>query len=67
VVLDPFAGTGTVGEVAIQHRRRFVGLDLSRPYLVDLATERLAKVNCTTVKVGKRDEYLQLGLLTRDH
>lgn len=67
IVLDPFAGTGTVGEVAIRHRRRFVGLDLSRPYLVDLATERLAKVNCTTVKVGKRDEYLQLGLLTRDH
>ena len=44
VVLDPFAGTATVGQVAIQHRRRFVGLDLSHPYLAELASERLAEV-----------------------
>ena len=44
VCLDPFAGTATVGQVAIQHRRKFVGLDLSRPYLADLATERLGVV-----------------------
>lgn len=45
LILDPFCGTGTVGEVAIQHRRRFVGLDLSRPYLAELATERLAEID----------------------
>lgn len=29
LVLDPFAGSGTVGIVAIAHNRRFVGLDLN--------------------------------------
>lgn len=32
VVLDPFAGSGTVGVVALRHGRAFVGLDLSRVY-----------------------------------
>ena len=32
LVLDPFAGTGTVGVVAIRHRRQFIGLDLNPEY-----------------------------------
>lgn len=36
VVLDPFAGSGTTGMVALRHGRRFVGADLSAKYL-DLA------------------------------
>lgn len=36
------AGSGTVGEVCQKHGRRFVGMDLSRPYL-KLAEERLLK------------------------
>lgn len=40
LVLDPFAGSGTVGVVARRFGRRFVGLDLSAPYLA-LAQERI--------------------------
>lgn len=43
LVLDPFAGTGTVGLVAVGHRRRFVGVELSGEY-VGLARERTAGV-----------------------
>jgi site-specific DNA-methyltransferase (cytosine-N4-specific) len=35
-VLDPFCGSGTTGMAALQHGRRFVGIDLSATYL-DLA------------------------------
>lgn len=42
-VLDPFAGSGTTGMVALRHGRRFVGIDLSAKYL-DLALRtRLAQ------------------------
>lgn len=40
VVLDPFCGSGTVGQVCREHGRRFVGIDLSWNYLHDLAYER---------------------------
>ena len=43
LVLDPFCGTGTVGTVCMRHNRSFIGIDLSWPYLHDLATERLSK------------------------
>lgn len=43
IVLDPFAGSGTTGMVALRHGRRFVGIDLSAKYL-DLALKtRLAQ------------------------
>ncbi len=38
-VFDPFSGTATVGKVAAQHRRKFVGLELNPEYLT-LAEER---------------------------
>jgi DNA modification methylase len=44
VVFDPFSGSGTVGVVAQRHGRRFVGLELSMPY-IRLAQERIAKAN----------------------
>jgi site-specific DNA-methyltransferase (adenine-specific)/site-specific DNA-methyltransferase (cytosine-N4-specific) len=40
VVLDPFFGSGTVGEVCVRHRRRFVGIELKAEY-VKLAERRL--------------------------
>lgn len=40
VVLDPFSGSGTTGEVAIGCGRRFIGIDLNKKYL-DLAKKRL--------------------------
>ena len=33
LVLDPFIGSGTVGVVALQERRRFIGVELSTEYL----------------------------------
>jgi DNA modification methylase len=44
LVLDPFAGTCTVGRVAAKHGRRFVGVDLNPKYLRDLAPARLRHV-----------------------
>lgn len=40
IVLDPFCGSGTVGEVCRETGRRFVGLDLSSTYLRKLALPR---------------------------
>jgi DNA modification methylase len=39
-VMDPFSGSGTTGEVALDHGRAYVGLDLNTDYL-DLARARL--------------------------
>jgi len=43
IVLDPFAGTATVGEVCIKHGRKFVGIELNCEY-IRLAQERLSGV-----------------------
>lgn len=43
VVLDPFAGSGTTGAVAIEHRRRAVLIELNPEY-VPLIEKRLAEV-----------------------
>jgi DNA modification methylase len=40
VVLDPFAGTGTTGMVALRHGRSFIGLELNPAY-VELARDRI--------------------------
>ena len=40
LVLDPFFGSGTVGEVCVAHGRRFVGIELSDEY-ADVAARRL--------------------------
>lgn len=43
IVLDPFAGSGTVGRVCIKHKRSFVGLEL-KPEYIDLARKRTSNV-----------------------
>jgi DNA modification methylase len=43
VVLDPFAGSGTVGVVSLRHGRRFIGLELNQEY-VKLALNRISAV-----------------------
>ena len=43
VVLDPFCGSGTVGVVALRHRRRFLGVELNPEY-VKLAEARIGVV-----------------------
>jgi len=41
LILDPFAGSGTVGVVALRHGRRFVGLELN-PVYAEMARRRIA-------------------------
>lgn len=41
-VLDPFTGSGTTGEVAVKHGRRFIGCELSPDY-AKLAAARISK------------------------
>jgi DNA modification methylase len=40
-VLDPFAGSGTVGVVSLKAQRRFIGFDLSEKYVNEIAEPRL--------------------------
>lgn len=42
IILDPFAGSGTAGEVALRLGRKFIGFDLNPEYCQELATPRLA-------------------------
>jgi DNA modification methylase len=43
VVLDPFNGSGTTGQVALQHGRRYVGIELNPEYF-ELTRDRLELV-----------------------
>lgn len=43
VVLDPFTGSSTTGISAIQHKRKFIGIDLEKEYL-ELSKKRYCKV-----------------------
>ena len=42
-VLDPFFGSGTTGLVAYRHGRKFVGIELSKTYLDDIAIPRIER------------------------
>lgn len=44
VVLDPFMGAGTVGVVAAQHGRHYLGIELNAAYIA-LAEQRIAAAN----------------------
>jgi DNA modification methylase len=46
LVLDPFSGTATVGEVSRKHHRRYVGLELNPKY-IELAKERTQHIQPT--------------------
>lgn len=41
IVLDPFAGSGTVGVVALHHNRDFIGVELN-PVYAQMAEDRIA-------------------------
>jgi DNA modification methylase len=43
LILDPFAGSGTVGVVALKHNRNFIGIELNPTY-AEIARDQLA--NC---------------------
>jgi site-specific DNA-methyltransferase (adenine-specific) len=42
-ILDPFSGSGTTGQVALEVGRRYLGIELNMSY-VDLTIERLSKL-----------------------
>ena len=47
VVLDPFSGAATTGIVAVQHGRRYIGIELN-PQYVELANRRFEE----TIQTG---------------
>jgi DNA modification methylase len=47
VVLDPFIGSGTTGDVALSLGRKIIGIDTSENYLRDICIPRLEKVRNT--------------------
>lgn len=49
-VLDPFFGSGTVGQVALQSGRHFIGIEISQDY-AEIARLRLAKKNGYTLPI----------------
>ncbi|NBD35718.1 MAG: hypothetical protein GVY30_06930 [Chloroflexi bacterium] len=53
-VLDPFCGSGTTGVVCQEHGRRFVGVDVSGPYLRKQARKRLGLEALAAWTSGKR-------------
>lgn len=46
ICLDPFMGAGTVGLVALQHSRNYLGIELNPTY-IELARKRIATVQPT--------------------
>jgi site-specific DNA-methyltransferase (cytosine-N4-specific) len=44
IVLDPFFGSGTAGEVCLKHNRRCVGIELKQEY-AELAENRIKNLN----------------------
>ncbi|MDR2027295.1 MAG: site-specific DNA-methyltransferase [Prevotellaceae bacterium] len=47
VVLDPFGGSGTVAKVAIQLKRKWISIEISKEYC-ELAEKRIKPVLCNT-------------------
>lgn len=43
IILDPFCGSGTTGVVAVRHRRKFIGIDVSKEYL-EICKKRLERI-----------------------
>lgn len=52
VILDPFSGSATTGVLALRHGRKYIGIDLSKDYIDELAIPRLQ------AEVKKRSEQL---------
>lgn len=47
IVLDPFFGAGTTGQVAARHNRRYIGIELNPEY-ADMASRRIEASNNTS-------------------
>jgi DNA modification methylase len=62
LALDPFCGTGTVGEVCRQLGLRFIGIDLSAEYLARFAASRAGGRTMPGAGLEKKDDSGQLSL-----
>jgi len=62
-VLDPFAGAGTTGVVALRHGRSFVGVELSATY-AEMARERIRR-DAPLFNVAGERVVLRNGLTSR--
>ncbi len=56
IILDPFAGSGTTGVVALALGRQFIGLDLSRDYL-GMAARRISRPHAPVVRAGRAESF----------
>ena len=52
MVLDPFCGSGTVGEAAKLHKRNFIGIELN-PQYADIAKERIKEKRILSIDIEK--------------
>jgi DNA modification methylase len=50
-ILDPFNGSGTTGEVAIRHRRNYIGIEI-KPEYIKLTNKRLNRVQIMMMEYG---------------
>jgi DNA modification methylase len=55
IVGDMFAGSGTTGEVALKHFRRFVGIELNPTYANEIAIPRIEAEACRHKQCGLFD------------
>jgi site-specific DNA-methyltransferase (adenine-specific) len=51
-ILDPFFGSGTVGVVCMQNRRKYVGIELNPKY-IEIAVDRLGILGITEANIMK--------------
>ena len=59
LVLDPFSGTGTTGEVAISHQQNYVGIELNKEYL-EISRKRLTSSDhCFSEEVFTVEDILK--------
>ena len=58
LVLDPFNGTGTTGEVSLQHHQRYVGIELNKEYL-EIAKKRLENCGMMVEEVFTIEDILK--------
>lgn len=52
IVLDPFFGSGTTGEVCLSHGRNYLGIELNPAY-IELAEQRLSNVQINLLTSSK--------------
>ena len=57
VVLDPFIGSGTTAQAAIENNRKFVGIDISEEYC-EMARKRISGIPIQLLKIkSEREQY----------